>query len=183
MLYLLVVVVLPMLALIVAAFRKFMFIRDAASLFDMRQYSLMHFHSIFDNPLTLNSIYNAVEVGIITAVVGGTLAFAIGYTIHRTHVPGRRGIDLMIDPAGGDPRPRDRRRLFVGLDRHSRRALRHDLDSGAGLHRALHARYGQGAVDLVSADPPRARGSGLGLRQGHVRHHQDHRAAAGAARA
>jgi iron(III) transport system permease protein len=93
--YLLVVVVLPTLALIVAAFRKFMFIRDAASLFDMRQYSLMHFNSIFDNPLTLNSIYNAVEVGIITALVGGTLAFAIGYTIHRTHVAGRRSIDLV----------------------------------------------------------------------------------------
>jgi iron(III) transport system permease protein len=30
-------------ALIVAAFRKFMFIHDAASLFDMRQYSLVHF--------------------------------------------------------------------------------------------------------------------------------------------
>ncbi len=95
LIYLLVVVVLPMLALIVAAFRKFMFIRDAASLFDMRQYSLMHFNSIFDNPLTMRSIYNAVEVGIITAVVGGTLAFAIGYTIHRTHVPGRRSIDLV----------------------------------------------------------------------------------------
>src|SRR5258706_12383809 len=91
--YLLVVVILPTLALIVAAFRKFMFIRDAASLFDMGQYSLMHFHSIFDNPLTLRSIYNAVEVGIITAVVGGTLAFAIGYTIHRTNVPGRRSIN------------------------------------------------------------------------------------------
>ena len=88
-------VVLPRLALIVAAFRKFMFIRDAASLFDMRQYSLMHFNSIFDNPLTLNSIYNAVEVGIITAVVGGALAFAIGYTIHRTTLPGRRSIDLI----------------------------------------------------------------------------------------
>jgi iron(III) transport system permease protein len=62
-LYLMVVVVLPTLALIVAAFRKFMFIRDAASLFDMRQYSLMHFHSIYDNPLTMNSIYNAVEFG------------------------------------------------------------------------------------------------------------------------
>jgi iron(III) transport system permease protein len=94
-LYLLVVVILPSLALIVAAFRKFMFIRDVASLFDMRQYSLMHFHSIFDNPLTINSIYNAVEVGIITAAVGGTLAFAIGYTIHRTSVPGRRVIDLI----------------------------------------------------------------------------------------
>ncbi|MGA2567879.1 MAG: iron ABC transporter permease [Pseudolabrys sp.] len=93
--YLIVVAVLPTLALIVAAFRKFMFIRDAASLFDMRQYSLMHFHSIFDNPLTLNSIYNAVEVGVVTAVAGGTLAFAIGYTIHRTHVPGRRAIDLL----------------------------------------------------------------------------------------
>jgi iron(III) transport system permease protein len=94
-LYLVVVVILPSLALIVAAFRKFMFIRDAASLFDMRQYSLMHFYSIFDNPLTLNSIYNAVEVGVITAAVGGTLAFSIGYTIHRTNVAGRRAIDLI----------------------------------------------------------------------------------------
>ena len=93
--YLLVVVVLPTLALIVAAFRKYMFIRDAASLFDMRQYSLMHFNAIFDNPLTLRSIYNAVEVGVITAVVGGTLAFAIGYTVHRTQVVGRRGIDMV----------------------------------------------------------------------------------------
>jgi iron(III) transport system permease protein len=93
--YLLVVVILPSLALIVAAFRKFMFIRDAASLFDMKQYSLMHFYSIFDNPLTLRSIYNAVEVGIITAVVGGSLAFAIGYTIHRTRVVGRRSIDMV----------------------------------------------------------------------------------------
>jgi iron(III) transport system permease protein len=93
--YLLVVVILPMLALIVAALRKFMFIRDAAALFDMRQYSLMHFYSIFDNPLTMKSIYNAVEVGIITAIVGGTLAFAIGYTIHRTNLPGRRSIDLI----------------------------------------------------------------------------------------
>ncbi len=95
LIYLLVVVILPTLALIVAAFRKFMFIRDVASLFDMRQYSLMHFYSIFDNPLTLRSIYNAVEVGIITAIIGGVLAFAIGYTIHRTNVTGRRTIDLI----------------------------------------------------------------------------------------
>ena len=95
MVYLFVVVILPMMALIVAAFRKFMFIRDAASLLDMRQYSLVHFNSIFDNPLTLRSIYNAVEVGVITALVGGALAFAIGYTIHRTQVTGRRAIDVL----------------------------------------------------------------------------------------
>jgi iron(III) transport system permease protein len=93
--YLLVVVVLPMLALIVAAFRKFMFIRDASALFDMRAYSMVHFNAIFDNPLTVRSIYNAVEVGLITAVLGGALAFAIGYTIHRTRLPGRRAIDLI----------------------------------------------------------------------------------------
>jgi iron(III) transport system permease protein len=95
MVYLLIVVVLPLLALIVAAFRKFMFIRDVNSLFDMRQYSMVHFDAIFDNPLTLRSIYNAVEVGIVTAVVGGALAFAIGYTIHRTRLTGRRWIDLI----------------------------------------------------------------------------------------
>ena len=93
--YLLLVVILPMSALVVAAFRKFMFIRDLASLFDARQYSLVHFNAIFDNPLTLNSITNTIEVGIITAAAGGVLAFAIGYTIHRTDVPGRRGIDLI----------------------------------------------------------------------------------------
>src|SRR5439155_249114 len=93
--YLLVVVVLPSLALIVAAFRKFMFIRGVSSLFAGKQYSLMHFYSIFHNPLTMRSIYNAVEVGLITAVVGGALAFAIGYTIHRTQVTGRRWIDVI----------------------------------------------------------------------------------------
>ena len=95
LLYLVIVVVLPLLALIVAAFRRFLFIPNAASLFEMRHYSLIHFESIFDNPLTLRSIWNTMEVGLITAVFGGMLAFAIGYTIHRSSAPGRRGIDLI----------------------------------------------------------------------------------------
>ena len=95
LLYLFVVVVLPMLELIVAAFRRFLFIPDAASLFDMRHYSLVHFESIFDNPLTMRSIWNTMEVGLVTAVLGGLLAFAIGYTVHRGSVPGRRAIDLV----------------------------------------------------------------------------------------
>jgi iron(III) transport system permease protein len=94
--YLFVVVILPTLALIVAAFRRFLFIPNAASLFDLRQYSLMHFYSIFDNPLTLRSIWNTMEVGLITAFLGGLLAFAIGYTVYRGgRVPARRAIDLI----------------------------------------------------------------------------------------
>jgi len=93
--YLLVVVVLPSLGLIVAAFRKFLFIRDVASLFDTRQYSLMHFDRLFANPLALRSITNTMEVAVITALVGGTLSFAIGYTVTRTNVPGRRAVDII----------------------------------------------------------------------------------------
>jgi iron(III) transport system permease protein len=93
--YLFVVVVLPTLALIVAAFRRFLFIPTAASLFEMKNYSLIHFYSIFDNPLTMRSIWNTMEVGLITAVLGGVLAFAIGYTVHRSQAPGRRGIDII----------------------------------------------------------------------------------------
>src|SRR5262245_18485700 len=63
--YLLIVVVLPTLALIVAAFRKFLFIRDLASLFDTKHYALIHFERLFANPLAMRSIINTMEVGLI----------------------------------------------------------------------------------------------------------------------
>jgi iron(III) transport system permease protein len=93
--YLVIVVVLPTLALIVAAFRKFLFIRDVKSLFDMKAYSLIHFERLFDNPLAMRSIVNTMEVGLITALFGGVLAFSIGYTVNRTQASGRRAIDVI----------------------------------------------------------------------------------------
>jgi iron(III) transport system permease protein len=93
--YLLIVVILPCAALIIAAFRKFLFIRDLPSLIDGTQYSLVHFERMFANPLVLRSVINTMEVGLITALVGGTLAFAIGYTVARTDVPGRKAIDIV----------------------------------------------------------------------------------------
>jgi iron(III) transport system permease protein len=36
-----------------------------------------------------------MEVGIITAIVGGLVAFAIGYTINRTTLPMRKSIDVV----------------------------------------------------------------------------------------
>src|SRR6188508_2560179 len=94
-LYLVVVVVLPTLALIVAGFRKFLFIRDVKALFDLNAYSLIHFQRLFDNPLAMRSIWNTMEVGLITALFGGVLAFAIGYTVNRTQANGRRAIDVI----------------------------------------------------------------------------------------
>jgi iron(III) transport system permease protein len=95
LLYIFIVVVLPTLALIVAAFRRFLFIPTAGSLLDMRHYSLVHFEAVFDNPLTMRSIWNTMEVGLATAVLGGLIAFAIGYTVHRSSAPARRAIDLI----------------------------------------------------------------------------------------
>ena len=93
--YLFIVVVLPTIALVIAAFRRFLFFKDFDAVFDMKAYSWVHFNSIFDNPLTITSIWNTMKVGVITAVIGGLLAFAIGYTINRTHVAGRKSIDLL----------------------------------------------------------------------------------------
>ena len=93
--YLFVVVILPTLALTIAAFRKFLFFKDFEALFDMKQYGWWHFNAVFDKPLTMLSIWNTLKVGVITAVTGGALAFAIGYTIIRTTVPGRKAIDLL----------------------------------------------------------------------------------------
>jgi iron(III) transport system permease protein len=94
-LYLLVVVILPTLALVVASFRKFLFIRNVEALFDLKAYGSVHYDRLFANPLVLRSIWNTMEVGIITAVIGGLFAFAVGYTVTRTRAPGRRSIDVI----------------------------------------------------------------------------------------
>jgi iron(III) transport system permease protein len=93
--YLFIVVILPTLALIVASFRKFLFIRNIEALFDLKAYGSVHYDRLFANPLVLRSVINTMEVGVITAVFGGLLAFAIGYTVTRTKAPGRRSIDVI----------------------------------------------------------------------------------------
>ena len=93
--YLTIVVVLPALALMVAGFRKFLFVRDLPSLFDLKQYSTVHFDRLFSNPQTVTALVNTLKVGLIAAVVGGVLAFAIGYTVTRSRAPGRSLVDAI----------------------------------------------------------------------------------------
>ena len=94
-LYLFVVVILPYAALLVGAFRKYMFVPTTASLFDLKQYGWSHFETLFGMDLVWRSIWNTLEVGFITAIVGGALAFTISYTVTRTTVPGRRTLDIL----------------------------------------------------------------------------------------
>ena len=95
LIYLFIVVILPTIALTIASFRRFLFFKDFDAVFDSKAYGWMHFNAVFDNPLTMLSIWNTLKVGVITAVLGGILAFAIGYTVTRTNVKGRGAIDLV----------------------------------------------------------------------------------------
>jgi iron(III) transport system permease protein len=88
-------VALPCLGLLVGAFRKFLFVPTLASLFDLRQYSLVHFDKLWASPLVWRSFRNTIEVGLLSALGGGVLAFALSYTIYRTKVPFRRTLDIL----------------------------------------------------------------------------------------
>jgi iron(III) transport system permease protein len=72
-----------------------MFVPSVASLVDPKQYTLGHFERLLDTQIVWRSIWNTVEVGVMTALVGGTVAFAVAYTVTRTTVPGRRFIDVL----------------------------------------------------------------------------------------
>ena len=93
--YLTVVVVLPYAALLVGAFRKYMFIPSLESLFDLRQYTVMHFSRLGEMDLVWRSVWNTLEVGAMAAVIGGALSFAVGYTITRSRAPGRGALDIV----------------------------------------------------------------------------------------
>ena len=56
---------------------------------------MLHFQRLFENPATMTSIINTMKVGVVTALIGGVLAFAIGYTVTRTNAPAKRWIDII----------------------------------------------------------------------------------------
>jgi iron(III) transport system permease protein len=84
------------------AFRKFLFDPRPRQPVRRAQYSLDPFRTAVRQSAGLRSIVNTMEVGLITALVGGVLAFAIGYTINRTSAPAPEH-RLSLDAAGRHP--------------------------------------------------------------------------------
>ena len=114
----------------------------------------------------MRSIVNTMEVGLITALIGGAFAFAIGYTVNRTSLPGRRSIDVISTLPVAIPG------LVIGVA-----YLWAWIGLPGGLYGtiwilalAFIARFMpdtiKAHVHLADADPSRARGGVLDLRQG-----------------
>ncbi|MEI8400984.1 MAG: ABC transporter permease subunit, partial [Alcaligenaceae bacterium] len=54
-----------------------------------------HFQTVLADQQTIQSVWNTLVIGCATALVGGVLAFAIGYTVQRKDAPAARVIDLI----------------------------------------------------------------------------------------
>ena len=93
--YLLIAVVIPTLALIFIGFRRFIFVASFSDMFDTSLFGMANFEKLFGDPLTIRSIWNSLIVGVTTAAIGSLLCFALSYTIVRTKLPGRGALDVV----------------------------------------------------------------------------------------
>jgi len=94
-LYALIAVGLPMLALLQGSLRSNLFIRDAAALFDSSQMSLVHLKSAFFSPAFHDSLINSVLAGVTTAALGSIFFFILSYVVNRTTLPGRQLLEYL----------------------------------------------------------------------------------------
>ena len=94
-LYALVAVGLPMLALLQGSLRSNLFIRDAAALFDSSQMSLVHLKAAFFSPAFHDSLINSVLAGVTTAALGSIFFFILSYVVNRTTLPGRQLLEYL----------------------------------------------------------------------------------------
>ena len=93
--YLLIAVVIPTLALMFIGFRRFIFVASFSAMFDTSLFGMANFEKLFGDPLTIRSIWNSLIVGVTTAAIGSLLCFALSYTIVRTKLPGRGALDVV----------------------------------------------------------------------------------------
>jgi len=121
------------------------------------------FHNIyfvfFELSATKLALYNTFVLGIATATIGTVIAVVISYLTTREAVTGHKALGFPRHRSGCHPGHRARRRPVPELHPAAVRALRHAVDSAAGLPDPCHAgRLSADAVGL-QGDP-----SGVGRR-------------------
>lgn len=88
-LYLIVAVVVPYLVLVLMAFRQLQFFQHISDWLNPATLTTANFARAFDNPTIVRSFGNTLVVGVLVALGGLVLCFALGYVIERTRLPGR----------------------------------------------------------------------------------------------
>lgn len=100
-LYLVVTVVLPFLAVVNAALRPYMFVESFTDLFDFSTLTFASVQNVVSTGQFQVSVRNTLLVGVITALGGALLHYTMAYTTIRTKLRGRMAIRfLAIIPIG-----------------------------------------------------------------------------------
>lgn len=100
-LYLVVTVVLPFLAVVNAALRPFAFFASIGELFDFSTLTLSSVQKVTSTAQFTTSLRNTLLVGVFTAVIGALLHYLMAYIVTRTKVRGRGIVRLLaIIPIG-----------------------------------------------------------------------------------
>ena len=94
-LYILIAIVLPLLALLHGALRASLFVPNAAAFLDLSKYSLDHLAAAISNPAVRAGAISSLTAGLITAVLGSALFFALAYVVNRTEVRGRQLLEYL----------------------------------------------------------------------------------------
>jgi len=87
--YITLAVVLPILALALAAVQASLYVPNVMELLNPARYSLDSFARVFNNNVFVDSIKNSLLVGVGVAIFGILFHFSLAYYIRRTRVPGR----------------------------------------------------------------------------------------------
>jgi len=95
LIYFLLVVALPYLALIIVSFRNNIFFFSLAGLFDPSQFSLTQVETTLSDPVVALSLKNSLIVAISTVIIGTSLYFSIAYVVTKTRLRGRRALDFV----------------------------------------------------------------------------------------
>ena len=94
-LYIFIAIVLPLLALLHGALRASLYVPNAAAFLDWSKYSLDHLSAAISSPAVRVGAINSLTAGIITAVLGSALFFALAYVVNRTDVRGRQLLEYL----------------------------------------------------------------------------------------
>lgn len=95
MLYLVLAVVLPILALIKAAFSGARYIENFSEIFDPASFSTAAFFDSVTSRVFLDGLRNSFTAGILAAVIGLVLYVALAYFVGRTNIRGRRILEQL----------------------------------------------------------------------------------------